>query len=67
MSRIRFDRIGFPLALLVGLAAAGLPYGFLIGLVGGTLLDRLGRRLHLDSSPHPLPFHQVRSMIHEHN
>ncbi|NQU40594.1 MAG: transporter [Lentisphaerae bacterium] len=41
------DHVAFPLALLVGLAAAGLPYGFLIGLVGGTLLDILARRFNL--------------------
>ena len=30
----------FFIVLLVGLAASGLPYGYLIGLVGGTLLAR---------------------------
>ena len=35
---ITSDRAGFLLAGLVGLAAAFLPYGFLVGMVGGTLV-----------------------------
>lgn len=39
------DRRGpsLAVALMVGLAAAGLPYGYLVGLVAGTLIDRLAR------------------------
>jgi hypothetical protein len=36
-----------PVAALVGLLAAGLPYGYLIGMVTGTLLVRLGARTRL--------------------
>lgn len=39
------DRTGsnLAIALLVGLAAVGLPYGYLVGLVGGTAIERLSR------------------------
>jgi hypothetical protein len=36
-----------PVAALVGLLAAGLPYGYLIGIVVGTLLVQLGARIRL--------------------
>jgi hypothetical protein len=45
------DRFALGVALLVGLAALGLPYGFLVGLVGGTLLwyaPRWSDRLRLE-------------------
>lgn len=45
------DRFALTVALLVGLAALSLPYGFLVGLVGGTLLwyaPRWSERLRLD-------------------
>lgn len=45
------DRFQFTVTLLVGLAALALPYGFLVGLVVGTLLIYAGarfRRLRLD-------------------
>ena len=41
------SRREFPIALLVGLLAAGLPYGYVIGLVVGTLLYYLGGRIKL--------------------
>ncbi len=34
----------FSIGLLVGLMASGLPYGYLLGLIVGTLLDNLSRR-----------------------
>lgn len=39
------DRTGpnLAIALLVGIAAAGLPYGYVVGLVGGTIIERLAR------------------------
>jgi hypothetical protein len=43
------SRQEFPIAALVGLIAAGLPYGYLIGLVVGTVLAHLGRRVRLVS------------------
>lgn len=36
-----------PVAALVGLLAAGLPYGYVVGIVVGTLLVRLGARIRL--------------------
>lgn len=38
------SRGDFTIALIVGLFAVGLPYGYLVGLVVGTLLHYLGRR-----------------------
>jgi len=32
------SRLDFPIAALVGLIAVGLPYGYLIGMVAGTIL-----------------------------
>jgi len=43
------SRTEFPVAVLVGLLAAGLPYGFLIGLVVGSGLVYLGSRIRLVS------------------
>ena len=43
------SRTEFPIAVLVGLLAAGLPYGYLIGLVVGTSLVYLGGRVRLIS------------------
>jgi MFS superfamily sulfate permease-like transporter len=43
------DRVQFPIAILVGLLAAGLPYGYVVGLLVGTLLARLGSRVRLIS------------------
>lgn len=37
----------FPIAVLVGLLAVGLPYGYLVGLIIGTVLVRLGKRARL--------------------
>ncbi len=37
----------FSIAVLVGLLAVGLPYGYVVGLVVGTLLARLGSRVNL--------------------
>jgi len=45
------DRFDLTIVVLVGLAALSLPYGFLVGLVGGTALvygRRASRRLELD-------------------
>ncbi|HOJ13397.1 MAG TPA: putative sulfate/molybdate transporter [Deltaproteobacteria bacterium] len=44
---------GFPVTVLVGLVAAGLPYGYVIGLIAGTVLWRLGRRARLVSPDAP--------------
>jgi len=41
------SRTDFPIAALVGLVAVSLPYGYLVGLVLGTALARLGRRVRL--------------------
>ena len=41
------SRTEFPIAALVGLLAAGLPYGYMIGLVVGTALAYLGGRTRL--------------------
>jgi len=38
-----FEKKNFALVLLIGLACAGLPYGYLVGLAGGTLLHSLKR------------------------
>ncbi|MCA1733994.1 MAG: putative sulfate/molybdate transporter, partial [Acidobacteria bacterium] len=38
------SRIEFPIAVLVGLIAVGLPYGYLVGIVVGTLLAHMGTR-----------------------
>lgn len=43
------SRTGFPIAVLVGLIAVGLPYGYVIGLVVGTVLVYLGQRIRLVS------------------
>ena len=43
------SRAEFPVALLVGLLAVGLPYGYVIGLVVGTALFHLGSRARLVS------------------
>jgi len=43
------SRVDFPVAVLVGLLAVGLPYGYVIGLVVGTALAYLGGRIHLVS------------------
>lgn len=43
------SRTDFPIAVLVGLVAVGLPYGYVIGLVAGTALFYLGRRARLVS------------------
>ncbi len=37
----------FPIAVLVGLLAVGLPYGYVIGLIVGTAVYYLGRRVRL--------------------
>ena len=47
------SRTEFPIAVLVGLLAAGLPYGYVIGLVTGTALVYLGRRARLISPDAP--------------
>jgi hypothetical protein len=44
------SRSEFPIAVLVGLLAVGLPYGYVIGMVVGTLLVRLGGRGRLVSA-----------------
>lgn len=43
----------FPITILVGLAAVGLPYGYLVGMVAGTVLARLasGSRLVSPDAP----------------
>lgn len=41
------SRLELPVAALVGLIAVGLPYGYLIGMVVGTALVRLGARANL--------------------
>jgi hypothetical protein len=46
---IATSRTEFPIAVLVGLLAVGLPYGYVIGLVVGTALFYLGGRTHLVS------------------
>ncbi len=38
------DRSGFLIAVLTGLAAAGLPYGYLVGMAAGIMLDILLKR-----------------------
>ena len=43
------SRTEFPIAVLVGLLAVGLPYGYVIGLVVGTALVHLGGRTRLVS------------------
>jgi hypothetical protein len=43
------SRAEFPITVLVGLLAAGLPYGYVIGLVVGTALVYLGERTRLVS------------------
>ena len=37
------SKLDFSIAILVGLMASGLPYGFVIGLIVGTLLAYLSR------------------------
>jgi hypothetical protein len=41
------SRLDFPIAALVGLIAVGLPYGYLVGMVTGTILVWLGARVNL--------------------
>jgi hypothetical protein len=41
------SRAELPIAVLVGLCAVGLPYGYLVGMVVGTVLARLGTRIRL--------------------
>jgi hypothetical protein len=41
------DRGQFPIALLVGVLAVGLPYGFLIGMIAGTLVYYASRKIDL--------------------
>ena len=41
------SRLDFPIAALVGLIAVGLPYGYLVGMVVGTILVWLGARVNL--------------------
>jgi len=43
------SRLDLPVAALVGLMAVGLPYGYVVGIVVGTALVRLGARTHLVS------------------
>jgi len=43
------SRTEFPITVLVGLLAVGLPYGYVIGLVLGTVLVYLGTRTRLVS------------------
>ena len=43
------SRLDLPIAALVGLIAVGLPYGYLVGMVVGTALVRLGARTNLVS------------------
>lgn len=38
------SRVEFPIAVIVGLLAVGLPYGYLIGIVVGTVLAHMGER-----------------------
>lgn len=43
------SRTEFPITVLVGLLAVGLPYGFVIGMVVGTVLFYVGERVRLVS------------------
>ncbi|HAZ08725.1 MAG TPA: transporter [Elusimicrobia bacterium] len=43
------DKEDFAIVMLTGLACAGLPYGYLVGMAGGTLLHRLKGRTGLKS------------------
>jgi xanthine/uracil/vitamin C permease (AzgA family) len=43
------SRTDFPIAVIVGLLAVGLPYGYVVGIIAGTLLVRLGARVRLVS------------------
>jgi len=43
------SRTEFPIVVLVGLLATGLPYGYVIGLIVGTILAHLGGRARLVS------------------
>ena len=47
------SRSEFPITILVGLVAVGLPYGYLIGMVLGTILARLASRSRLVSPDAP--------------
>ena len=38
------SRVEFPIAVIVGLLAVGLPYGYLIGIIVGTVLAHMGER-----------------------
>lgn len=44
------SRSDLPVAALVGLMAVGLPYGYVVGIVTGTVLVRLGERARLVSA-----------------
>jgi len=44
-------RAEFPVTLLVGIISVGLPYGYVIGLLVGTVLVYLGRRIQLVQGP----------------
>jgi hypothetical protein len=44
------SRVDLPVAALVGLIAVGLPYGYLVGMVVGTALVKLGVRANLVST-----------------
>ena len=43
------DRVQFPITLVVGLIAVGLPYGFVIGMCVGVALWHVRQRMHLVS------------------
>ena len=45
-----FSRTDFPIAVLVGLLSVGLPYGYVVGLVVGTVLSYLGGSTRLINS-----------------
>jgi hypothetical protein len=45
LTDIAESRADFTLAILIGLAAAALPYGYVIGLIGGTALAHGGKNL----------------------
>ncbi|MCH7768705.1 MAG: putative sulfate/molybdate transporter [Nitrospinae bacterium] len=47
---IVYPRAHFSIALLVGLIAVGLPYGFLIGMIVGTLLVLVSERYQIGFS-----------------
>ncbi len=47
------SRLEFPITVLVGLIAVGLPYGYLVGMLVGTMLAYLGGRVKLVSPDAP--------------